>query len=207
MRPLPLTPVIVDEQEARWLQLARTGDGDAFRQLVDRHQGRVARTVLGMLGEQDADDVAQEVFIRLHRHMHEFRGEAKLGTWLTRVAINLCLDRLRARQRRQWRWLSLHSEEGQRLEPALDGEALLDARERQALVRRAVQELKPEWRAVVVLRWLEGLSTEETADLLQLPYGTVLSRLSRAMKALGRELAPLLKAAPVQREGMGGERA
>lgn len=184
---------VQDEREDRWLQQARSGDDEAFRHLVELHEGRVARTVLGMVGEEEAEDVAQEVFIRLHRHLHDFRGEARLGTWLTRVAINLCLDRLRQRKRRQWRWLSLSSEEGRDLEPALDGEAMLDERERKALVRRAVQALKPEWRAVVLLRWLEGLSTEETAEVLRVPYGTVLSRLSRAMKALGQELAPLME--------------
>lgn len=187
------SPRVQDERESRWLQQARSGDDEAFRHLVEMHEGRVARTVLGMVGEEEAEDVAQEVFIRLHRHLHDFRGEARLGTWLTRVAINLCLDRLRQRKRRQWRWLSLSSEEGRDLEPALDGEAMLDERERKALVRRAVQALKPEWRAVVLLRWLECFSTEETAEILRVPYGTVLSRLSRAMKALGQELAPLME--------------
>jgi len=180
------------ESEARWLQLARDGDQDAFRHLVLLHEKRVARTVLGMLEEAEADDVAQEVFIRLHQSLHTFRGEARLSTWLTRVAINLCLDRLRARKRRGWRWLSLDSDDGNSMHPVLEGEDLLDSRERAALVQAAVKALKPEWRAVVVLRWLQGLSTEETAQALGLPYGTVLSRLSRALGDLRRRLGPLL---------------
>jgi RNA polymerase sigma-70 factor (ECF subfamily) len=172
--------------------MARAGDEEAFRRLVEAHEGRVAAVVLGMLGEDEAEDVAQEVFIRCHRSLDQFRGEAQLSTWLTRIAINLCLDRLRARKRWHLRFLHLDTEEGRAREPALDGEAALDARERGRLVRRAVHRLKPEWRAVVVLRWLQGLSTEETAQQLGIPYGTVLSRLSRAMEALRRELGPLL---------------
>lgn len=183
--------------ESVWIQAARDGDREAFRRLVEAHESRVAATVTGMLGEgPDADDVGQEVFLRLHRALDGFRGEARLSTWLTRVAINLSLDRLRARQRWHQRFLGLETEEGQRLEPVLDGEGLLDARERARLVRRAVRRLRPAWRAVVVLRHLQGLSTEETAAALGLPYGTVLSRLSRGLAVLRRDLQPLLEGVP-----------
>jgi RNA polymerase sigma-70 factor (ECF subfamily) len=183
--------------ESAWILAARHGDREAFRLLVKAHESRVAATVTGMLGEgPDADDVGQEVFLRLHRALDGFRGEARLSTWLTRVAINLSLDHLRARQRWHQRFLGLETEDGPLREPALDGEALLDARERARLVRRAVRRLRPTWRAVVVLRHLQGLSTEETAAALGLPYGTVLSRLSRGLAVLRRDLQPLLEGVP-----------
>ncbi len=175
------------------LEQARGGDESAFERLVQRHEGRVAATVIGMLGSgMDAEDVGQEVFIRLHANLHRFRGEAQLGTWLTRVAINRCLDRLRSRQGVLGRWLGLEPSELGSLEPRLSGEEVLDARERSRLVQDAVRRLKPAWRAVVVLRLLQGYSTLETAELLGLPKGTVLSRLARGSQKLREELGPLL---------------
>lgn len=185
-----------DSREMRdldWVRGALAGDSDSFRLLVEAHQDRVAGVVVGMLGEgPEADDVGQEVFIRLHSSLGQFRGESRLGTWLTRIAINLCLDRLRARQRWHRRFLRLEDEENRPGEPRVDAEALLDQRERARLVRRAVRGLRPSWRAVVVLRYLRGHSTEETAQVLGIPYGTVLSRLSRGLSSLREALGPLL---------------
>ena len=185
-------PIGLEALQESWLERARAGDGQAFRHLVEAHEARVAAVALGMLGAEEAEDVGQEVFIRLHRHLQQFRGEAQLSTWLTRIAINLCLDRLRMRHRLRARFLRL-DEAGEEREPRQDGEALLDSRERARLVRRAVHDLKPDWRAVVVLRWMRGMDTEETARLLGIPYGTALSRLSRAMGELRRRLGPLLE--------------
>lgn len=185
-------PIGLEALQESWLERARAGDDLAFRHLVEAHEARVAAVALGMLGAEEAEDVGQEVFIRLHRHLHQFRGEAQLSTWLTRIAINLCLDRLRVRRRLRARFLRL-DEAGEEREPRQDGEALLDSRERARLVRRAVHDLKADWRAVVVLRWLRGMDTEETARLLGIPYGTALSRLSRAMGELRRRLGPLLE--------------
>jgi RNA polymerase sigma-70 factor (ECF subfamily) len=184
-------------QELDWVQAALDGDSESFRLLVEAYESRVAAVVTGMLGEgPDADDVGQEVFIRLHHSLAQFRGESRLGTWLTRIAINLCLDRLRARQRWHKRFLGLEEDEMRPREPRMDGEALLDERERGRIVRRAVRRLRPSWRAVVVLRHLRGYSTEETAQTLGIPFGTVLSRLSRALKALREDLGPLLEMGP-----------
>lgn len=182
-----------EARDLEWVRGALAGDSDSFRRLVEAYEGRVAGVVAGMLGEgADADDVGQEVFIRLHQSLGQFRGESRLSTWLTRIAINLCLDRLRARQRWHKRFLGLEEDEVRPQEPRLDGEALLDQRERARVVRRAVRRLRPSWRAVVVLRYLRGCSTEETAQALSIPYGTVLSRLSRGLSALRDDLGPLL---------------
>lgn len=185
-----------DEQgeDLRDLAAARLGDSQAFARLVERHEGRVAATVIGMLGEgPEAEDVGQEVFIRLHAALHRFRQEARLSTYITRIAINLSLDRLRARQRLLGRVFGIEHDELGPLEPAQDAGDLLDARERARLVRRAVRQLRPAWRAVVVLRLLQGYSTLETAELLGVPKGTVLSRLARASAALREHLGPLIE--------------
>lgn len=183
----------VEEADQADLAAAREGNMAAFEAIVRRHEGLVAATVIGMLGSgPDADDAGQEVFIRLHGSLHSFRGDAKLGTYLTRIAINLCLDRLRARQRGLGRFLRLEQDEFGDLEPSRNLEAELDARERARLVRRAVRGLRPSRRAVVVLRLLQGYSTLETAQLLGIPKGTVLSRLARAAEELRKVLGPLV---------------
>ena len=165
----------------------RAGDGDdgAFGELVERYESQVAATVVGMLGPgPDAEDVGQETFIRFHAALGRFRGEAALGTYLTRIAINLSLNVSRSRQRARWRFWSLDSDEDPAPAPFTDGAVLQDQADTQAEVRRALQRLKPDHRAVVVLRMIQGYSTRQTAQALGLPEGTVLSRLSRGLSSL-----------------------
>ena len=163
---------------------ARDGDDHAFREIVDRYESRVAATVVGMLGPgPDAEDVGQETFIRFHAALGRFRGEAALGTYLTRIAINLSLNASKSRQRARRFW-SLDSEQDPAPEPVTDGQALQDQADTRAEVRAALQQLKPDHRAVVVLRMIQGCSTRETAQALGLPEGTVLSRLSRGLASL-----------------------
>ncbi len=189
--PTPQQAVPPDEE---LVARARQGDRRAFRILVERYEEDVAATVVAMLGPSaEVDDVAQEVFIRFYRALDQFRGEATVGTYLTRIAINRSLDALRRRKRRLARFLSRDDEAARISEPALDADQRLDARERRRLVHRAIRALPPKHRAVMVLRMIEGYSTEETAEMLGLPYGTVLSRLSRAHAKLKAWLTPYLK--------------
>ena len=164
---------------------ARDGDDHAFRELVERYESRVAATVVGMLGPgPDAEDVGQETFIRFHAALGRFRGEAALGTYLTRIAINLSLNASKSRQKARWRFWSLDSEQDPAPAPVTDGAALQDQADTRAEVQAALQQLKPDHRAVVVLRMIQGYSTRETAQALGVPEGTVLSRLSRGMANL-----------------------
>ena len=170
---------------------ARQGDRGAFRVLVERYEAAVAATVVAMLGPSaDVDDVAQEVFIRFYRTLDRFRGEASVGTYLKRIAVNRSLDVLRRRKRNRARFFS-RDDPAPPPEPTHDAGA--EGLERQQLVQRAIERLPPKHRAVVVVRLIEGYSTEETADLLGVPYGTVLSRLSRAHDKLKTLLAPYLQ--------------
>ena len=172
---------------------ARRGDEGAFKRLVERYEGQVAATVIGMLGRgAEADDVGQETFIRFYAALDRFRGEAGVGTYLTRIAINQSLKALKRRQTWRRRFFSRDDEGDPLEEPPIEGDAPIDERERARLVQEALGHLKPEHRAVVVLRMLEGYSTKETADLLGIPQGTVMSRLTRALGKLERLLGPLL---------------
>ena len=163
---------------------ARAGDEAAFRGLVERYESQVAATVVGMLGPGDeADDVGQETFMRFYQALSKFRGEAALGTYLTRIAMNLSLNAIKRRQRQRWRFWSRDDEKAPP-EPSFDGRDERAAQECGQAVHAALARLKPHFRAVVVLRTLDGYSTKETAELLEIAEGTVLSRLSRGMKQL-----------------------
>lgn len=165
------------------VERARRGDQSAFRQLVEEHEGLVRSTVAGMLGDTaEADDVAQEVFIRFYKALKDFRGDAQVGTYLSRIAINLSINELKKRQRRK-RWLSIIQKEESN--PALeDGSMNPGRQDMQDALRRALQALDSDFRAVVVLRLVDGYSVKETAEILGLPQGTVASRLARGQQKL-----------------------
>jgi RNA polymerase sigma-70 factor, ECF subfamily len=171
----------------------RSGEGDngAFAKLVGRYQQTVAKTVIGMLGNgADADDVGQQVFIRFYKALNEFRGEAALSTYLTRIAINLSLNELKRKKRLSSLFVRpSESIPESHLLQSEDEEDVVDTKE---LVNKALQRLEPKFRSVVVLRMMQGYSTKETADMLGLPLGTVLSRLSRAQDKLKELLKHLI---------------
>ena len=158
--------------------------------LVNRHQAAVGRAVIRMLGPgDDADDVAQETFIRFHRALAEFRGDAELGTYLTRIAINLSLNALRRRkwQLRRFVRRDIAATDSIQEPHVLPSEDVLTL-ERRAQLENALGKLNDEQRAVVVLRMLEEYSTRETAEMLRVPEGTVMSRLTRALANMQHHL-------------------
>ncbi|MEM9998526.1 MAG: sigma-70 family RNA polymerase sigma factor [Bacteroidota bacterium] len=176
------------------IRQVREGETWAFRVLVERYEGRVAATVIGMLGRvPEADDVGQETFIRFYESLDRFRGDSGVGTYLTRIAINQSLKALRSQRSWTRRFVPRSHLATPPPEPADTVTAFdhLNRRERVALVTQAVQGLAPKHRAVVVLRMLQGLSTNETAAALGVPPGTVMSRLSRALASLKGPLAAL----------------
>lgn len=156
------------------------GQQAAFGILVGRYEQTIRGTVLGMLGQTvEAEDVAQEVFIRFYKSIDNFRAESSLSTYLTRIAINLCLNELKKRQRDQQRIVPMQGEREQIIQIA-DQDADLARNDTRQLIEQALQLLSEEFRSVLVLRLVEGYSVRETADILELPQGTVASRLARA---------------------------
>ncbi len=173
------------------IQAYRNGNDDAFRELIKRYEGRVAATVIGMLGNRpEADDVGQETFIRFHQALDQFKGQSSVGTYITRIAINLSLNELKRMRRR----LSLFQSKSKDNEEdtIVDSSDGIEYNPDREIVQWAIQQLRPEFRAVVVLRLIEGYSTAETAKILNVPVGTVLSRLARAQKKLKEILVPLM---------------
>jgi len=178
---------LTDEQ---LIHASRQGDEQAFKELIKRHEPRVASTVIGMLGNcPEAEDVGQETFIRFYNSLKSFRGDASVGTYLTRIAINLSLNEFKRRKRRSL--LFLHKQDEAIFDiPDENSETQFD--ENKEMVQHAIQKLEPKFRSVIVLRLIDGYSTAETAKILKLPIGTVLSRLARAQKKLKEILSPYL---------------
>jgi len=165
----------------------RAGQPQAFEELVRSYQHRVFGVAARMLDSAaEAEEVAQEVFLRVHRAIGGFRGEAKLSTWLYAITSRLCLSRLGGSERRFAREgdETLARLANGRADPA----ASLERSELDAALHRAIAELPEERRIVVVLRDLEGLAYDEIAAALELPVGTVRSRLHRARMDLKDKL-------------------
>lgn len=163
---------------------------EAFERLVLTYQHRVFSVALRMLGDRgEAEEAAQEVFLRVHRSIRDFRGDAKLSTWLYAITSRLCLTRLKSPARTRRAGVAV-------LGQVADGHpspgASAEASQLESALRRAIAELPDEQRIVVVLRDLHGLAYEEIAAALELPLGTVRSRLHRARMELKARLEPFV---------------
>lgn len=175
------------------MQRAREGDMEAFEELVMRHADRLFATLRSFgLDESEAHEVAQETFLRAWRSLPRFEGRARFFTWLYRIAFNEAQRRL---ARRPPAGL-LVSSESQPLDDLPDREpgpgARAESAELRADLRRALREIPIELRAPVVLRDVEGLSTQEAASILELGEAAFKSRLHRGRIALRALLAPLI---------------
>ncbi len=183
----------IQPSDAELLELSKAGDSVAFRHLVDRFHGQLLATATGMLGPgTEAEEVVQETLIRFHRALQRFEGRSTLGTYLTRITMNEALKVINRRNRWYSRFLSRDDPDRPTVDPVEElGMCSLEQNERIDCIREAVQALKPEFRSVVVLRFLNDYSTEECANVLGIPPGTVMSRLSRALDKLGPTLKGL----------------
>jgi len=173
---------------------ARAGDEAAFGFFVRRHAETVHRWMARAIGEEDADDATQEVFLKAYRGLAAFRGEAPPRAWLASIADNAVKNRYRSRSRFR-RVFAGSWENDQGYEPpAAGGGPEDDARagESRRLVTEALSRLAPEFRMPVVLRDIEEWSYDEIAVSLGLPVGTVKSRIARGRGQLKEILAPLL---------------
>lgn len=171
----------------------RSGDRDAFAKLVQKYQSRVLTLATRILDNRsEAEDVAQDIFVKVFQSLHEFRGASRFSTWLYRITVNHCLNYIRRRTRQQQTLVAAEPEEWMQESPTSNPHRTLEQKERWALVQAKLQVLSPEYRTILLLRDFEGLSYEEIADVLQLESGTVKSRLHRARTELKALLEPYL---------------
>jgi RNA polymerase sigma-70 factor (ECF subfamily) len=171
---------------------ALAGDADAFGEIVHRWERRIYALAYGMLGrEEDARDATQETFLSAFRNLRGFRGEAKVSSWLHRIAINQCITRQRRAKVRGETTLEdeMETTAAPFLAPANQSPArAAESRQRTELVRRAVSALPAELRQVVVMKEFEELTFQEIAEALDLPLSTVKSRLYTALRQLQMRL-------------------
>lgn len=174
--------------ELKLIAMAQRGDRGAFNELVRRHREGVINVVYRLCADANlAEDAAQEAFIRAWRGLASYRPRSAFRNWLYRIATNITLDVLRReRETVDIEQLSLAASDS-------GPEATLVGRERGEQVQRAVLSLPPASRAVLVLREYEGLSYREVAEALDIPIGTVMSRLNYARTRLREALAPYLE--------------
>ncbi len=181
--------------ERQLLIALRKRDPDAFTQLFDSYSDKIYRLALGLLGnETEAEGVVQDAFIRLLERLDQFEGRSKLATWLYRVAYNLCMDRLR--QRRPTLALADEADEDETLPTPVvfydwrnAPERWMDADELTKEMDRAIASLPAKLKAVFILREIEGVSTQETAQILAISVSAAKVRLHRARLTLRERLA------------------
>ena len=174
------------DPDARLLERCRNGDTEAFEALFRKYQTYVYNVSVGMLcNNEDAADITQETFLRIHRNLHRFRGESSFSTWLYRVAVNLCITELRRRQRSRFQFLEeLQHDDDTPMheEPVVSPAEAVEQEEDRQAVRDVLNTLPPDYRAIMVLRHFQQMAYDEIAEVLGLTLGQVKTRLFRARK-------------------------
>ncbi len=171
--------------DRRLISRASKGDVDAFSRLVREYSDLVYRKAARMLGSEDAQDAAQEVWVRVWANIKGFKGESAFGTWLYRITVNTCLSIQRRESRREER--EVEEETTHLSEPPggdADPEAAVLNSERREEVRVALGSVREDHRAALVLRHMEGLSYAEIAEVLDVPDGTAKGWVSRGRAAM-----------------------
>lgn len=175
------------------------GDRESYRPIVTRYQNRLHAMVLGMVrNNEDARDITQNAFIKAYENLPTFRIESSFYTWIYRIAMNLAIDHCRKGKRRKTSafddTVAPRDDDGNLLDqaPSDNAQKALQRKELRTLIFKALDDLPEEHREVVLLREIEGLSYKEIADIMDIPEGTVMSRLFYARKRLQIALKDLL---------------
>jgi RNA polymerase sigma-70 factor (ECF subfamily) len=190
--------MIQDDNDQQLVERVQKGDKTAFDLLVRKYQHRVLKLVSRFVHDAaEAEDVAQEAFLKAYRALPAFRGDSAFYTWLYRIAINTAKNTLVSNRRRPVDFdLDLQDPEQHdrqaRLKDADTPEGVLLTDEIRGVVEHALEQLPEDLRTAIVLRELEGLSYEEIAEAMDCPVGTVRSRIFRAREAIDKKLKPLL---------------
>lgn len=177
-------------EEEEYIKRARRGDKQAFATLINAHKTIVYNLALGILKDrQEAEDLTQEVFIRVYENLRLFRGKSRFSVWLGKITYNTALNRLKALKRLP---LALEEEKLMAASPLNEASnsplAKIEEKERREILREAFSRLPEIYQLPIMLRYIQGLSVSEVAEILNLPQGTVKTRLARAREILRRKL-------------------
>lgn len=174
--------------EIEWVEAALRGDKQAFGQLMSRYAGAVYNLAYRMLGNaQDAEDAAQEIFLRAYTRLNSFDRARRFSTWLLSIGSNYCVDRLR---RRRYTWMTLDDVAFGLPSTLVGPERSALEREQQSIVQQALQRLPENYRLVTVLRYWNDMSYDEIAQVTGLTLSTIKTRLHRARHMLADALGP-----------------
>lgn len=184
-----MTTDLTDEQ---LVEMAIADDAQAFGEIVKRWERKIFALCFGMLArEEEARDAAQETFISAFRNLRNFRGEAKVSSWLHRIAVNQCLTQMRRAKTRSESFLDDEDEAADKIFVAPSRQMpsrTAEQNERMAIVRQAVNALPPDLRQIVVMKEFEEMTFQDIADVLDVPLSTVKSRLYTGLKQLRMKL-------------------
>ncbi len=188
--------VLTEIAEKDILEQCKNGKRNAFNILVETYQNKVFNMAYSMLSNyEDASDASQEVFLKVYKNINKFEGKSSLSTWIYRITVNVCNDFLRKRTRSA-PVISLFSSNNDDDDAPLEikddtptPEERAEMTETQKEVRQALSELSSEFKTVITLYDIEGLSYDEISEILKCPVGTIKSRLNRARKALKKNLS------------------
>ncbi len=193
-------PTQEENAERRFIERLKQRDERAFNELVQLYERRIFRLVFRMLGRRDeAEDMVQEVFVQVFKSIDSFRGESKVGTWVYRIAVNLCKNRGKYLQRRKNNVQdelepaaergSLHQARGVTAGETAGPDQLLQGYQLELIVKQSIAELEPDFREALVLRDVEDLTYDEIAEITGLAEGTVKSRIHRARVMLKEKVS------------------
>jgi len=182
-----------------YIEKITTGDRAAFNKLVKTHQDFVLNTCYRFLGNSDdAMDATQDIFIKIYDALHQYKPEAKLSTWIYRIAVNHCLNVLRSKKRAGWLMsvTSLLKSDKKAMEIVVENEAnpemLMQEKEKQQIIQNALSKLNNEQRTAIILHRYQGLSYKEIAHVMQTSVSSVESRIFRAKQQLAAYLKPFI---------------
>ncbi|MEW5323674.1 RNA polymerase sigma factor SigW [Geobacillus thermoleovorans] len=179
------------------IKAIQKGDQNAYADLVELYKDKIYRLCYRMLGNRhEAEDAAQEAFIRAYTHIDTYNPEMKFSTWLYRIATNLTIDKLRKRKPDVYLDEEVGGTDGLTMQAQLPSreaspEEAVESLELQETVQRAIERLPEKYRSVIVLKYMEDLSLQEISEVLGVPIGTVKTRLHRGREALRRQLGHL----------------
>lgn len=181
----------MSNNEQLLIERSKNGDVSAFEMLIEAYQKKVFNLAYRIIGNyDDANDIAQEAFIRIFRSISGFRGQSSFSTWIYRITTNVCLDEIRKRKNKSVQYLDddIQTDDGEMQRQIISDdplpEEIAERKELRAVINDSLGELKEEYRIIITLRDIQGMSYEEIAKVLDCPTGTVKSRINRARQAL-----------------------
>lgn len=172
--------------ESKTLERAKQGDAGAFEELLTRYEKRIYNIAYRMMGNpNDAQDMAQESIIKAYRGLHTFKGSCMFSSWVYRITVNTCLDEIRKRKKRDVLYMdAVEGEPAGFTDHAPLPDQIIESREQYANILSAINTLNEEYKAVIVLRDMQGFSYQDISQIIDCNIGTVKSRINRARNIL-----------------------